>query len=351
MSTDAAGLLRLAISYRSHDYSLEFPQDATVQNLFKEIENAFDVPISNQKIFLPKGPLLKWPPKDPDMALHSLQDKKLRLMGSGNAEVQAVNEMADRVARRATARSQAAGKVRAAPSRSSHAAEDARYTFQQVRPLTWLPHPERSEAMLLRLKADPGIRSVMQRHRFTVALLTEMEPLSNTETTHQGTTRTFGLNRNKGEVIELRLRTDSHAGYRDYKTVRRTLCHELTHNVHGPHDAVFWELCRQIEREVEAADWKSGGQSVGGNTSRYVISGQVDLEPANQDEGGWTGGEFVLGQGKQGGDKMRESGLSRREILAQAALTRQQREAEEERKACDAVDKGWKRCPGSHGGK
>ncbi|PHH61487.1 hypothetical protein CDD81_334 [Ophiocordyceps australis] len=343
MPDDETLLLRLAISYRGHDYTLEFPQDATVQDLFQEIENAFDVPISNQKILLPKGSLLKSPPKDPNMTLHSLQDKKLRLMGSGNAEVQAVNDMADRVARRNAARSQAARKVRATPSRSSHSAEDARYTFLQVRPLTWLPHPERSEAMLLRLKADPGIRSVMRRHRFTVALLTEMEPLSHTETTHEGTSRTLGLNRNKGEVIELRLRTDSHAGYRDYKTVRRTLCHELTHNVHGPHDAVFWELCRQIEREVEAADWKSGGHSVGGDTSRYVISGQADVEAAHEDEGGWTGGEFVLGEGKQGG-KMRDSGLSRREILAQAALTRQQREAEEERKACDAMEKGWKPC-------
>ena len=42
------------------------------------------------------------------------------------------------------------------------------------------------------------------------------------------------------------VRTDAHDGYRDYRTVRKTLCHELAHNVHGPHDRAFWELCRNL---------------------------------------------------------------------------------------------------------
>lgn len=50
-----------------------------------------------------------------------------------------------------------------------------------------------------------------------------MDPLSNTQSSHEGTTRLLGLNRNRGEVIELRLRTDAYDGYRDYKTIRNTL--------------------------------------------------------------------------------------------------------------------------------
>ncbi|KAF3353201.1 hypothetical protein VdG1_08531 [Verticillium dahliae VDG1] len=145
-------------------------------------------------------------------------------------------------------------------------------------------------ALLNRLKADPGIRASMAKHAFTVQLLTEMEPLANTSSTHEGTTRLLGLNRNKGEVIELRLRTDAHDGYRDYKTIRRTLCHELAHNVHSDHDKDFWALCRQIERE------------------------DVD------DHGGWQGGEFVVG-----GGSAPSQGLSRREILAKAAEERLKR--------------------------
>ncbi|KAK0634511.1 WLM domain-containing protein [Bombardia bombarda] len=127
-------------------------------------------------------------------------------------------------------------------SGSSSAQADAAYTFHTLRPLPHLPHPERSTAYLERLKADPGIRAAMRKHRFSVGLLTEMDPMEYTASTHEGTTRVLGLNRNQGEVIELRLRTDAFDGYRDYKTIRKTLCHELAHNVHGPHDRNFWDL-------------------------------------------------------------------------------------------------------------
>lgn len=162
-----------------------------------------------------------------------------------------------------------------------------------------------------------------------VGLLTEMDPLTNTQSTHEGTTRLLGLNRNHGEVIELRLRTDAYDGYRAYNTIRATLCHELAHNVHGPHDRKFWDLCHQIEREVQAADWKSGGQSVDGGASGF------HYEPSEEDDvpdhGGWTGGTYVLGGGNGGGGSsssasaISASGLSRRDVIARAAEERMRR--------------------------
>lgn len=41
----------------------------------------------------------------------------------------------------------------------------------------------------------------------------------------------LGYNVNKGQEISLRLRTDDWAGFRYYLSIRRTLVHELTHNV------------------------------------------------------------------------------------------------------------------------
>jgi len=105
----------------------------------------------------------------------------------------------------------------------------------------------------------------MAKHRFYVPLLTEMNPAEHT--THES--RTLGLNRNKGEVIELRLRTDAYDGYRDYRTIRKTLCHELAHCVHSEHDRDFWELTKQIEREVENADWKAGGHRLAPDQEFY----------------------------------------------------------------------------------
>jgi hypothetical protein len=41
----------------------------------------------------------------------------------------------------------------------------------------------------------------------------------------------LGYNVNKGQEISLRLRTDDYAGFRKYLAIRKTLVHELTHNV------------------------------------------------------------------------------------------------------------------------
>ncbi|RSL96257.1 hypothetical protein CEP52_011589 [Fusarium oligoseptatum] len=336
-STSESGWLTLSVKHRQVSYDLSFPEDATVTDLFHEIEASLNIPVANQKILAPKCPLLKFPLKNPDMPLLDLKGKPLTLMGAPAAEVQQIQDMAERVANRNAARMAQRSRARHAPTRKT--AEDSQYTFLQVRPLQGLPNPDRSQKLLLRLKEDPGIRAAMKKHKFTVGLLTEMEPLSHTQTTHEGTSRILGLNRNQGEVIELRLRTDAHDGYRDYKTIRKTLCHELAHNVHGPHDRNFWDLCHQIEREVQAADWKSGGHTIG-ETSRYTISG-VDEEEFEEDHGGWTGGEFVLG----GVRNNTTAGLSRREILAQAALERQRKEVEAERKVLEAAEKTRRHTP------
>lgn len=336
MSISDSDLLTISLTHRKISYEFTFHEDATVTDLFNEIEASLDVPISNQKILVPKGPLLKSPFKNPDMSLQELKGKTLMLMGSGAAEVQAMQNMAERVAKRNAERM--ALRPKRGPPRRNHVrtTEDSQYTFLQVRPLQGLPHPERSQQLLMKLKEDRGIRTAMRKHKFTVALLTEMEPLSNTQSNHEGTSRLLGLNRNKGEAIELRLRTDAHDGYRDYKTIRNTLCHELAHNVHAPHDRQFWDLCHQIEREVQAADWKSGGHTTG-ESSHYTISGQDEEEADHQDQGGWQGGEFVLG----GSRNNVGSGMNRREILALAALERQRREAEAEHKAIEeATGKG-----------
>lgn len=327
----------VTVSHRKASFDLVFHEDSTISDLFDEIEATFDIPKANQKLIVPKGPLLKYPPKDPQQAITSVAGKKLLLMGSGTAEIEAVRNMCAKVAKRNAARlAQWANRRQPAHQRQSTTVE-TKYTFLQVRPLQGLPHPERSQALLMRLKADPGIVASMRKHKFAVSLLTEMEPLAHTQSTHEGTSRILGLNRNHGEVIELRLRTDAHDGYRDYKTIRKTLCHELAHNVHGDHDRHFWDLCHQIEREVEAADWKSGGHTIG-ESSRYHLSGQDDAaatDEYHEDDGGWTGGEFVLG-----GVKSASAGMSRREILAQAAMERQRKDDESEQKA----EKGWRPC-------
>lgn len=337
---DPVETVSITVSHRNQKLSFEMEADSNVMDLFCEIEAVLEIPIQNIKVMVPKGPFIKYPFKDPEYSVKNLAGKTISVMGSTANDVQAVQTMCHKLHKIKAAREAQRSKAKKTTRRRTAASpEDLKYTFMQVRPLGGLPHPDRSLKLLMRLKEDPGIKAAMKKHKFTVALLTEMEPLAHTESTHEGTTRILGLNRNQGEVIELRLRTDAHDGYRDYKTIRKTLCHELAHNVHGPHDRQFWDLCHQIEREVDAADWKSGGHTIG-ESSRYHISGQDEEEDVHEDDGGWTGGEFVLG-----GSKMSSSaGLSRREIMAQAALERQRKEAEEEATAVEAVEKGWRPC-------
>lgn len=59
----------------------------------------------------------------------------------------------------------------------------------------------------------------------------------------------MGLNRNAGEEILLRLRTDDGRGLRPYHSVIPVLLHELTHNVWADHDNNFKTLCSQLTRE------------------------------------------------------------------------------------------------------
>lgn len=174
----------------------------------------------------------------------------------------------------------------------------------------------------------------MARDRLSVQLLTEMDPLSNTSSSGPGggVTRLLGLNRNKGEAIELRLRTDDYAGFRDYKTIRKTLCHELAHNTHSEHDKDFWALTRRYEREVERIS-DTGRTVNGGGGGGYFAperGGEEDEDEEVHDHGGWTGGEYVLGGGGGIGSENQDGGLTSREIRARAAEARLRKAREEQ---------------------
>ncbi|KAJ1337924.1 WLM domain-containing protein [Microdochium nivale] len=335
--SDNDAVANITFTYRGKPHSLHFDDTASLAHLCAAIQDDLSVPVENQKLLVSKLGTLKAPFPD-DMSLKQLEGKKITLMGTPNVEIAALNRASAAAAARqahlvAARRNPPKLRSRHDPARAQ---QDSTYTFMQLRPLPGLPHPSRSLAFLERLKADPGIKAAMLKHKFSVGLLTEMDPLSYTESNHEGTTRILGLNRNKGEVIELRLRTDAYDGYRDYKTIRNTLCHELAHNVHGPHDRNFWDLCHQIEREVAKADWKSGGRNVAG--SDFYEPADVESEEIAYDHGGWTGGEFVLGGGTSAGSSSNTAAaisgvnaLSRRDIIAKAAEERMKKLTETKR--------------------
>ncbi|KAH8726058.1 WLM domain-containing protein [Phaeosphaeriaceae sp. PMI808] len=328
--------LQITLLHHGEPHTLSFAHDATISELSERVAIELSIPPSNQKYLIASKLGLQKPPfKAPNTPLTELTGKKITLMGSTAAEVSSLNATIS-----AASAPRRAGPIKAAiPARSrdhKRIQDEAQYTFHTLRPLPYLPNPDRSLRFLERLRDDAGIKAAMRTHKFSVPLLTEMDPAMHT--TQES--RTLGLNRNQGEVIELRLRTDAYDGYRDYKTIRNTLCHELAHNVWGPHDRNFWNLCKQIEREVSRDDWKSGGRSVG--NEEYFDPGEEEVH----DHGGWTGGDFVLG-GSGGGETvvstaggvMAAGNLSRRDIIAKAAEERMKRtkQAEEETKESESA--------------
>ena len=321
--TEPQALFHLKVQL--HNKPLEIPiyhEDATIQDLSDTIAEELHIPPAHQKLLItPKTGLLKPPFKDPTLLVKSLEGKKIVLMGATTAEVEELeSEISERKARieRRRAALNAGRKVKATKHRDwKKVTEEAQYSFHTIRPLDYLPNPEKSLRFLERLADDAGIKASMRSHGFSVGLLTEMNPAEHT--THES--RTLGLNRNRGEVIELRLRTDAYDGYRDYKVIRKTLCHELAHNVWGEHDQRFWKLCKEIEAEVEKNDWRRGGHSVGGEEF-YVPDDEGEDE--HVDECGWEGGEYVLG----GTSAVGVEPLSRREIIARAAEERMKKQKE-----------------------
>ena len=324
--------LHLTIHHHGKPQDFRFPSHATITDLCTAITENFLIPPSNQKLMItPKFGLIKPPFRDPLMPLSSLASSRIVLIGSTPSEIAAVESSVRPGSKSNGPRySVPPAKPISRPRNTQQARDEVIYTFTTLRPLTYLPRPERSLAFLERLRDDPGIKATMRAHRWTVPLLTEMNPAEHT--THES--RTLGLNRNQGEVIELRLRIDAYDGYRDYKTIRKTLCHELAHNVYGEHGADFWRLCHEIEKEVDKADWKSRGRAL--TDEEFYTSSTGSSSPYNgagdhMDHGGWTGGEYTLGVDSSDASasyptSTRHDRMTRREILAQAAEKRMEQQ-------------------------
>lgn len=312
-SQSAPPFMDLTLHFHGQPTALQVPHHTTVSDLATAIEQTLSIEQARQKIMIsPKPGMLKHP--FPQTLLRDIVGPrtKITLFGSTNKEISDLNSSISKMSLPLRGPRTAHSATPSKHRDWKKIQEESTYTFHSIKPLPYLPNPERSARFLERLAQDPGIKASMRKHKFSVGLLTEMNPAEHTTQD----SRTLGLNRNRGEVIELRLRTDRYDGYRDYKVIRKTLCHELSHNVWGDHDRNFWDLTNQIEKEVERADWKHGGhQLVQGEFYNPEDHGE---DGEHLDGGGWTGGEFVLGAEGSSGN----AGLSRRDILARAALSR-----------------------------
>lgn len=195
-----------------------------------------------------------------------------------------------------------------------------KYGFGPIETLPNLPDEDKARAILTKLATDPGILACMKKHKWRVGSLAELYPEGKVGET---AVCVLGLNRNRGQQILLRIRTDDLKGFRKMLSIRKVLFHELAHNVHSEHDGKFFQLNRQIEKECNEMDWTEGeGISDGGNDSL-----RVPMQP-------YSGGAFRLGGNTSNGHGSAGSGDSARELRARAALGRLTAEEEEIHQHC-----------------
>lgn len=172
--------------------------------------------------------------------------------------------------------------------------------------------------MLERLASDPGVLAIMKKYKWSVGRLSEMPPEGKVGISD---VCLMGLNRNAGQQILLRLRTDDLQGLRKYESVREVLLHELVHNKFSEHNADFWSLWRVLLKEVGELSWKSGSaQSVNGNHEMY---GGSQVEDFSKGGSSYNGGVFKLGSSSGLETNDTRSMLPVQKLAAEAALRRQ----------------------------
>jgi len=293
--------------------------------------------VSNQKLLYKRHPRSRSSARDvnPTILEAGLSDRaRVMLVGNTAETVERVKNVEENEKKR-----EAIMKAREAkgPTKlhstgfSSSSSPSLQFRFHQIKPLEHLPNPTEANSVLTRLANDPGILHVMQKHRYSVGVLTELAPHEHPEL--------LGLNTNKGQIISLRIRTNAYDGFRLYSEVRKVLVHELTHCVWGDHDDNFKKLNSQHSKEVlefERAQ-HTGAHSLSG------ISGDVYDPQSGSSIGSGSAGthsQVLGGGGRRLGGEGTLTREERRARILDATTRRLQLEEKDIEEMCGNADAG-----------
>ncbi|KAF8240764.1 WLM-domain-containing protein [Tricholoma matsutake] len=180
------------------------------------------------------------------------------------------------------------------------------------------PKSNRALEMLQRIASL--VKPIMRKHSWTLPVLAEFFPESPNL-----------LDVNQGEKICLRLRPP-HAPdtFLDEEHVVQTMLHELTHNVHGPHDEKFYNFLSKLQDEYDeyrrsgyaGEGFFSKGQRLGVNVSHDLPPHLARRKALEAAEARRQTARVLGGGGRLGGRAINSRGLSPRELAAQAAERR-----------------------------
>ncbi|KAB5595036.1 WLM domain containing protein [Ceratobasidium theobromae] len=202
-----------------------------------------------------------------------------------------------------------------------------------IRTFTHLANqPHASEALHTLKRIADLVYPIMKHHGWILPVFAEFFP---------DDALLLGLNIDSGAKILIRLRPARNPGtFYPIEQLVRVMLHELTHNVHGPHDEHFYLFLNKLEDEYDALvlnGWKGSGFYAPGEK----LGGR----------GGWSWGGAKLGEfdtdgrrkaleaaearrriealgsgGRLGGSNSSRNGKTRQELAAEAAERRRRDE-------------------------
>ncbi|KAI0640007.1 WLM domain-containing protein [Trametes polyzona] len=197
------------------------------------------------------------------------------------------------------------------------------------------PHADKALPLLQRIASL--VRPIMRKQGWVLPILSEFYPddpqllgKCRSELPRSrvltGAIVSTGLNINSGQKILVRLRPP-HAPdtFYDEEHIVHTMLHELTHNVHGPHDEKFYKFLTGLEEEYQALrssgysgeGFHSDGRRLGANVSHDLpphLAKQKALEAAEKRRHI----SVILGGGGRIGGMVR-SNKSPRELAAEVS--------------------------------
>lgn len=183
--------------------------------------------------------------------------------------------------------------------------------------------PNEKQALEMLKRIASLVKPIMRAHNWVLPVLSEFFP------TNPGL---LGMNVNHGEKIYLRLRPHhSPSWFMDEEEVVGTMLHELTHNVHGPHDDKFYKFLSGLEDEYYALrvkgysgeGFQSEGKRLGFGVGHNVPMSQARSKAIAAAEQRQKMAGIMAGSGsKLGGGFGQRGGKTARELAAEAASRR-----------------------------
>jgi len=320
---------KIIVTFLKKKISLTISSHTTVSQLKQTVLNRYNaLPENNDADILPQSTLVKFILRgktldDSSLILAGGKTIKLLSLVQKQEDLKKHAEEEEKLSAFMARRSDSLAKGRRTLSQSTARfgakarGRDNRNKFHRISTLKFLPDEAKAQAILKSLATDPGILSCLKKHDWSVGTLAEMYPRGKVGV---DPVCVLGLNTNKGQKIELRLRTDDLKGFRKMENIRKVLYHELSHNDISEHDASFFALMRQVERECVEGDWTGGAGITAGDDGG--VAGQ---------ERGWIGGSGRLGGPAEDGNDKKNENKSKSALMGNAALLRL---SQEEKDVC-----------------